>query len=219
MPHAAFALLEGDTEEAERLATAALEVGTAGGEPDAVPFYGIQLMRTRDAQGRLGELESLIAESAGQNPTIPALRAALAAAHLDAGDEAAARELIDGAAALSFSLPDDSAWFDAMVNYARVVIELRLHPHDEALIDLLDPFRDQVPHNALIPQPPVATYLGGLATVAEPLRGGRVVLHSGGRPQRPWRDEVRGGVHQHAVGSNAPNPQRARRCRPSYGTP
>lgn len=47
------------------------------------------------------------------------------------------------------------------------MIELRLHPHDEALIDLLDPFRDQVPHNVLIPQPPVATYLGGLATVAD----------------------------------------------------
>ena len=31
----------------------------------------------------------------------------------------------------------------------------------------MDPFREQVPHNALIPHPPVATYLGGLATVAE----------------------------------------------------
>jgi tetratricopeptide (TPR) repeat protein len=34
------------------------------------------------------------------------------------------------------------------------------------LIEVLVPFRDQVPHNGLIPQPPVATYLGGLATVA-----------------------------------------------------
>ena len=91
--------MQGDTEEAERLATAALEVGTAGGEPDAFGFYGIQLMMTRDEQGRMAELESLIAESAEQNPTIPAFRAALAAANLDAGDEAAARELIDEAAA------------------------------------------------------------------------------------------------------------------------
>jgi hypothetical protein len=164
---AAFALLEGDTEEADRLATAALEVGTAGGEPDAFGFYGVQIMQTRYLQGRLGELKSLIAESAGQNPTIPAFRAFLAGAHLDAGDEAVARELIEEAAGVSFSLPNDNAWFDAMVNYARVVIELRLRRHDEALINLLDPFRDQVPHNALIPHPPVATYLGGLATVAE----------------------------------------------------
>jgi hypothetical protein len=152
---------------AERLATAALEVGTAGGEPDAFGFYSIQLMQTRYLQGRLGELKSLIAESAGQNPTIPAFRAFLAGAHLDVGDEPAARELIEESAAVSFSLPDDNAWFDAMVNYARVVIELRLQPHGEALINLLDPFRDQVPHNALIPHSPVATYLGGLATLAD----------------------------------------------------
>ena len=35
---------------------------------------------------------------------------------------------MDEAAAVSFSLPDDNAWFDAMVNYARVVIELRSAP-------------------------------------------------------------------------------------------
>ena len=46
------------------------------------------------------------------------------------------------------------------------MIELQLCVHGERLIELLVPFRDQVPHNGLIPQPPVATYLGGLATVA-----------------------------------------------------
>jgi tetratricopeptide (TPR) repeat protein len=90
----------------------------------------------------------------------------LAAAHLDAGDEAAARELVDEAAADSFSLPEDSGWFDGIICYARVVIELQLRVHGERLIELLVPFRDQVPHNGVVPQPPVATYLGGLATVA-----------------------------------------------------
>jgi len=160
-----LALLHGDTEEAEQLATAALEVGTAGGEPDAFAFFGAQLMQTRYEQGRMGELVSLIADTAEQNPSIPAFRAALAAAHLDAGDEAAARELVDEAAAHSFSLPEDSAWFDGIFCYARVVIELQLRAHGEGLIELLVPLRDQVPHNGLIPQPPVATYLGALATV------------------------------------------------------
>ena len=81
-----FALLHGDTEEAERLATAALEVGTAGGQPDAFAFYGMQLMKTRDEQGRFGELASLIADAAEQNPSIPAYELLLAAAHLDAGE-------------------------------------------------------------------------------------------------------------------------------------
>jgi len=159
-------LLHGDTEEAEKLATAALEVGTAGGQPDAFVFYGAQLMHTRYEQGRMGELVSLIADTAEQNPSIPAFRGVLAAAHLDAGDEAAARQLVDEAAADSFSLPEDNAWFDGIINYARVVIELQLRAHGERLSELLVPFRDQVPHNGILPQPPVATYLGGLATVA-----------------------------------------------------
>jgi hypothetical protein len=63
-------------------------------------------------------------------------------------------------------LPEDNAWFDGIINYARVVIELQLRAHGERLSELLVPFRDQVPHNGIVPQPPVATYLGGLATVA-----------------------------------------------------
>jgi tetratricopeptide (TPR) repeat protein len=164
---ASLALLRGDTEEAEQLATAALEVGTAGGQPDAFAFYGVQLMKTRDEQGRLGEMVSLIADAAEQNPSMPTFRAVLAAAHLESGNEEAARELVDEAAADSFSLPGDNAWFDGMVNYARVVTELRLRAHCEPLITRLAPFRDQVPHNALVPQPPVATSLGGLATVVD----------------------------------------------------
>ena len=92
---ASVALLHGDTEEAEQLATAALDVGTASGQPDAFAFYVLQLLSTRDKQGRLGELVSLIADAAEQFPSIPAYRAGLAAANLDAGDEAAAQELID----------------------------------------------------------------------------------------------------------------------------
>ena len=162
-----LALLHGETEQAEQLATAALEVGTAGGQPDAFAFYGVQLMETRLEQGRMGELVSLIADVAEQNPAMPTFRAVLAAAHLDAGDEAAARELVDEGAAGSFSLPDDSAWFDGIVYYARVVIELRLRVHCEPLIKLLAPFRDQVPHNPVVAQPPVAMYLGGLTTVVD----------------------------------------------------
>ena len=48
---ASLAVLHGDTEEAEQLATAALEVGTAGGQPDAFTNYGIQLMAIRSNRG------------------------------------------------------------------------------------------------------------------------------------------------------------------------
>jgi hypothetical protein len=110
---------------------------------------------------------SLIADVAEQNPGIPTFRALLARAHLEAGNEEAARELVDEGAAASFSLPDDNAWLDGTVNYANVVIELRLRAHCEPLMRRLVPFRELVPHNGLIPQPPVAMFLGGLATVVE----------------------------------------------------
>jgi tetratricopeptide (TPR) repeat protein len=163
---ASAALLHGDTEKAEQLVAAALEVGTASGQPDAFAFYSVQLMNTRYLQGRMGELVALIADTAEQNPSIPTFKAVLAKAYLDSGNDVAARDLIDEAAAnASFSLPQDNAWFDGMANYARVVTELQLGAHGERLIELLVEFRDQVPHNGLSPQLPVATNLGGLATL------------------------------------------------------
>ena len=61
---ASHALRHGDLERAERLATEALDLGSACGQPDAFQYYGIQLMSTRDMQGRLGELVPLIADAA-----------------------------------------------------------------------------------------------------------------------------------------------------------
>ena len=102
-------------------------------------------------------------------------------------NEAAARELVDEAAADSFSLPEDNAWFDGIVYYASVVIELQLRAHGERLIKLLAPFRDQVPHDGLIPQPPVATYLGGLTTVVGRFEEAESYFARGSRAQYPWR--------------------------------
>jgi DNA-binding SARP family transcriptional activator/tetratricopeptide (TPR) repeat protein len=162
---AAHALLHGDTEEAEQLATAALKMGTASGQPDARAFYGGQIMGTRQQQGRSGELVAFVADAASKNPSIPTYKAGLAVALLEAGDENGARQLVDQAAAESFSLPEDVAWLEGMINYATVVIELHLPAQAEQLIELLAPFRDQIPHTTLISHSPVATFLGGLASV------------------------------------------------------
>jgi DNA-binding SARP family transcriptional activator len=162
---AAHALLHGDPEAAEQLATAAFEIGTASGQPDASTFYGVQIMRARVQQGRFGELVSRIASAADENPAIPTFKAGLALALLDSGDDSGARELVERAAAESFSLPEDGAWFEGVINYTIVAIELHLTAEAEQLIALLAPFHDQVPHNTLISHSPVATFLGGLASV------------------------------------------------------
>ena len=162
---ALHALTHGDAVEAERRATVALEVGTASGQPDSFSFYGTQLMGIRNMQGRYGEMVPLIVDVAEKNPALPAYRAVLAVAHLEAGDEDAARTIFDEAAATSFRLPEDTAWSTGIVRYARVAIELEIGDHAGGLFELLAPFHDQVPHNGLTPTEPVAMYLGGLATV------------------------------------------------------
>ncbi len=164
--HAACdALMEGDPAKGEELATTALEIGTSSGQPDAFLYYAGQLMKVRSQQGRLGEMAALIADALEQNPGIPTLKAVLAYAQLEAGDEDAARQLMDRGRADSFVLPEDPQWFDGMTNYGRVAIELDDRGYAESLFAKLAPFHDQVPNNGALVQDPVATILGGLATV------------------------------------------------------
>ncbi len=162
---AARALSFGDAERADELATAALEIGTSSGQPDAFGLYGTQLASTRLVQGRYGEMVSLLEELAKQNPAIPAYTGALASSRMEAGDDDGARELIERAAARSFAFPEDTTWFTVVITYARVAIELGLDDHAAALFERLAPFHDQVPNNGTIPHEPVAMFLGALTTV------------------------------------------------------
>ncbi len=78
---ASFALLHGDTEEAEHLATAAFEAGTASGQPDALAFYGIQIHahpgragpdgRARGARRRRRRAESIDTQLQGSSSCGP----------------------------------------------------------------------------------------------------------------------------------------------------
>ncbi|HXW34764.1 MAG TPA: AAA family ATPase [Acidimicrobiales bacterium] len=163
---ASYALLHGEPLQAEKLANAALEIGTASGQPDATVFYGTQLMMIRNQQGRMGELVELIADVADQTPGIPTYRAVLATAYLQAGEAEHSRRLVEEALVDSFALPMDTAWLDGIVMYARPTIELRISSAAEVLMELLAPYHSQVPNNGLIPQEPVSMFLGGLATVA-----------------------------------------------------
>jgi hypothetical protein len=116
---AGVALMAGDPERAEQLATTALQIGTDSGQPDAFAIYGSQLMYIRNQQGRLGELVPLIDQVVGENPGLPAFRPILAAAHLEAGSDSTALELLDSEAADGFaSLPLDFVWMMGVTCYA-----------------------------------------------------------------------------------------------------
>ena len=160
------ALMAGDATRAEQLATAALQLGTDSGQPDAFAIYGSQLMYIRHQQGRLGELVALIEQAVTENPGLPAFRPILASAHLEAGNDVIALGLLDSAAADEFaSLPMDFVWMMGMTFYASVAVELRANRPAQTLYELLAPYSGQVPFIGTLGFFPVSLALGGLASV------------------------------------------------------
>jgi len=160
------AIVAGDSERAEQLATTAFEMGTDTGQPDALAIYGSQLMYVRHQQGRLGELVSLIEQAVADNPGIPAFRPILASAHLEAGNDVTARGLLDSAAADGFaSLPVDFLWMMGTTFHALVAVELGAAGPARKLYDLLAPYPGQIPFIGTLGFFPVALALGGLASV------------------------------------------------------
>ena len=162
---AADALLSGDPDRAEQLATAALEIGTETGQPDAFGFYGAEMIGVRRQQGRYGELVPLIEQIAAENPALPVFRATLAEGHMEAGNVDTARRMLEAAAADLTSLPYDVVWIFAVASYADVATELRAEAPARLLLDLLAPFDDQVLFIGATAGSPVAYYCGGLESV------------------------------------------------------
>ena len=162
---AADALLAGDHDRAEQLATAALEIGSESGQPDAFGFYGAEMIGVRRQQGRYGELVPLIDQIAAENPALPVFRATLAEGHMEAGNFDTARQMLEAAAPELTSLPYDVVWIFAVASYADVATELYAEAPAQLLLDLLAPFDDQVLFIGATTGSPVAYYCGSLESV------------------------------------------------------
>ncbi len=151
---AADALLTGDPDRAEQLATAALEIGIESGQPDAFGFYGAEMIGVRRQQGRYGELVPLIEEIAAENPALPVFRATLAEGHMEAGEVDTARQMLEAASADLTSLPYDVVWIFAVASYADVATELRAEAPARLLLDLLAPSTTRFSSSGRQPEAP-----------------------------------------------------------------
>ena len=161
---AAEALVVGDHERAESLTTEALQIGTESGQPDALTFYGSQMLIVRHQQGRLGELVPVI-ETVATETGMPHYKGALAAARLASDDREGAAELLRAVTDDGFnSLPMGIGWLEAMAGYAQTAIELRDETSASLIFDLLVPSGGQMCFNGLLVFEPVDMYLGGLAS-------------------------------------------------------
>ena len=160
------AQIAGNTEQAEQLATEALQIGTDSGQPDATMFFGSQLTTLNFQRGTMGELAPLLEQIVIDAPEAAGgYTAALAVAHVEAGRIEDARRLLEEFATGGFDLPLDASWLTGMAIYAEVAIACGDPDQAEPLFDRLAPWPDQMPASALSALDPVSHVLGGLATV------------------------------------------------------
>jgi class 3 adenylate cyclase/tetratricopeptide (TPR) repeat protein len=160
------ALMAGLLEEAERSAEDARVIAEESGQPEALAFYAGQLINIRFEQGRLGELEPLIANQVQTNPGIPAFRGALALARAEAGMHAEAREVLAVDAAEKFSgLTYDSNWLAGMAIHAEACALLDDRRAAAALHELLVPWVDHVAFNSATTWGLIERHVGNLERV------------------------------------------------------
>ena len=161
------ALIDGDIDRAEVLATDALRIGIDSGQPDASLFFGTHLIGVNQRRGTLGELSSLLEQMAAEAPTVaPALTAVRALAHAEADRVEDAGRLLEELATTGFELPLDSVWLTTVVEYSDAAIEVQDPKYARPLFDLLVPWAGQfVTIGMAGAEGPVSHYLGGLAAV------------------------------------------------------
>jgi class 3 adenylate cyclase len=161
------AMIAGDPDEAESLATQAVGIGSESGQPDAGTIFGSQLLIVNGQRGTMSSLIPLIEQMATETPDISPwlFGSLLAKAHAERDDYDHATRLLDDFAAADCALPLDQVWLTGMVDYAEAAIESQSVEHAARLYDQLLPWTDQLPATGASALPPVNQYLGGLATV------------------------------------------------------
>ena len=160
------ALMQGLLDEAERSAEDAWRIATESEQPEALAFYAGQLINIRFEQGRLAELEPLIAQQVEANPGIPAFRGALVLARSEAGMREQALDVLAVDAATDFSeMAYDSNWLAGIAIYAQAVGTLEEPDAAAKLHRLLAPWHDHVAFNSATVWGLVERLLGNLDRV------------------------------------------------------
>src|SRR5262249_33241039 len=157
-------IITGRLAEAEQHAHEALEIATASAQPDALSFFTSQLTNVRYEQGRLAELQPLIAQVVAENPGIPAFRAVLALACCEGDLDDEARRLLDHETATGFSeLPPDVTWLPGLAIYAEVAAHLQHRAAAAVLYTKLEPWAGQVVFSGISAWGSVEHHLGAIA--------------------------------------------------------
>jgi len=138
---AMLALLSGQLERADVLASEALAAGAPAEAVTASQYYSIQVLGIRREQGRMGELEHAARQLVDDNPGRPAWRAALATLLCEEGRLDEAREEFEKLAAGDFDdVPRDLDWMIAMTLLSDVAADLGDGERAALLYAKLEPY-------------------------------------------------------------------------------
>ncbi|MDH3685815.1 MAG: AAA family ATPase [Myxococcales bacterium] len=161
-------LAAGDLNEGEALAHRAREQGEQSGSPNAFTWFSGQLYGIRRAQGRLGELEPLLADLNTRHPDVAGYGFAHAEACLALERESEVRAFLTAARANGFrDLPNDFNWLSLVAIGTRCILALRDTEAARDLHEVMAPARGAcivMPFGSLW-DGAVTLYLGQLATL------------------------------------------------------
>jgi tetratricopeptide (TPR) repeat protein len=141
---ALLALLEGRFAEAERLIERALGLGQRAQSWEALAYHRLQLYALRSAQGRLDEVEEVIARSLDEYPRYAVFRCVLASVYFELGRREEAVSVFEELATNDFaSLPRDEEWLFGMTLLAPVCEALGDERRAAFLYEALAPYGDR----------------------------------------------------------------------------
>jgi DNA-binding SARP family transcriptional activator len=155
-------LMAGALDRGDAEAARALEIGTAGGEPDAEFVFGAQMLLSTWARGTMGQVVPVIEEAVARYPGIPAYRAALALALVEGDRPDEAHRLLVEFADGGYALPEDDVWLTGMVGYSEVAVHCGDERCARDLLPLLEPWVSQLSYSDATSEGPVSHYVGAL---------------------------------------------------------
>ena len=160
------AMVTGGIDEAERLATEALEIGMSASQDDAPMFFAAQLFAIRREQGRLEELIPAIEQVVVDYPGLPTWKSALAISYAESGGLNDAKGVLDKLTARDFDFPADVNRLVGLALSAEAAATVGDTGAAAALHALVLPFRDHIVGIGLFWIGPVSYYLARTAWVA-----------------------------------------------------
>jgi tetratricopeptide (TPR) repeat protein len=153
-----LAIMEGRFEQAEQLIAQTLAMGERALSWNAQVSYRLQLFALRRAQGRLADLEEMVARSVHEYPTLLRFRCALGHLYAELGRERDARAVLDDLLARDLAREHvDAEWLFSMSLLPDPVARLSGDDGAAKLYSVL------LPYEELYAQAPVEATFGCLA--------------------------------------------------------